>query len=256
VAKRATWVWDRPDATELVTWATGHDVRELFLAVGAGIGNSPDLPWVRSVVGLAHAAGIRVAALGGDAGWHERPGDALGWSQDVLGTNLFDGVHLDVEPWTRTDWDQRRPALVALYLDLLLRLAGDCPLPIEADLSHGLHEVPTQSAASLDAAVMDIVDAVTVMSFRNLATGPDSITAIGGPSLAVAERVGLRCRLAVETNYLGPDPVARKQTFYGMDRASMDRAMANVDAVESGLSSYNGIAVQDYAGWRALRTPL
>jgi hypothetical protein len=254
VTRRATWVSDRPDATELVTWAARHDVHELFLAVGADLGNSPDLPWVRSVVGLAREAGLRVSALGGDADWLDRSRDALCWARAVLDTNLFDGIHADIEPWARADWDSRRPSLVALYLDLLRQLASDCPLPLEVDLAHWLHEVPTQSEAPLDAAVMNIVDAVTVMSFRNFATGPDSITAIGGPSLATAERVGLPCRLAVETNYLGPDPVARKQTFYGMDRATMDRAMSEVDAVESAFSSYNGIAVQNYAGWRAIRT--
>jgi len=209
---------------------------------------------MRSVVGLAHEAGIRVSGLGGDAGWLERPEDALTWLHAVLGTDLFDGVHADIEPWARTDWDSSRPTLVALYLDLLRELAADCLLLLEVDLAHWLHEVATQSGVPLDAAVMNIVDAVTVMSFRNFATGPDSVTAIGGPSLATAERVGLPCRLAVETNYLGPDPVARKQTFYGMDRATMHQAMVDVDAVESGLPSYNGIAVQDYAGWRAIRT--
>lgn len=254
MARRATWVSDRPDATDLVAWATRHDVAELFLAVGADVGKSPDLPWLRSVAGLAHEAGLRVSALGGDAGWLERPEDALAWLHAGVSTDLFDGVHIDIEPWARTDWDSHRPSLVALYLDLLRALASECPLPLEADLAHWLHEVPTQSAAPLDAAVMNMVDAVTVMSFRNFATGPDSITAIGGPSLATAKRIGLPCRLAVETNYLGPDPLSQKQTFYGMDRPTMERAMADVDAAESGVSSYNGIAVQDYAGWRAIRT--
>lgn len=254
MVERATWVGNRPDPTELVLWATRHDVSELFLAVGADVGSSPNLPWVRSVVDHAHGAGLQVSALGGDPDWVDRPADALAWSRAVLGAELFDGLHLDIEPWARTDWDLRRPALVAHYLDLLQRLATGSPLPLEADLAHWLHEVPTESTAPLDAAVMGIVDAVTVMSFRNFATGPDSITAIGAPSLATAERVGLQCRLAVETNYLGPGPVDRKQTFHGMDRATMDRALATVDDAEAGVSSYKGIAVQDYTGWRAIRT--
>ena len=238
--------------TELVSWSQRHDVGELFLSVGAGIDASPDLPWVRAAVREARAAGLKVSALGGDKDWVDQPAEGLDWARSAIATGLFDGIHVDIEPWARHDWDRRRRSVVTAYLFLLRRLAANCPLPLEADIAHWLHEVPTATGVPLDGAVMDIVDAVTVLSFRNTATGPDSITDVGAHGLATARGVGIRCRLAVETKHLGDDPASRKQTFFGLGGAALARGLETVDAMETSVASYNGVAVHDFEGWLAL----
>ena len=248
---RATWVWDRPEPLTLVAWARHQGVAELFVHVAPGLATSPDLAWVRSVSAGARAAGIRIAALGGDPSWATRPEAALAWQSAALVTDLFDGVHVDIEPWCRGDWDTHRARVVAGYLEVHRRLVGATSLPVEADIAFWLHEIESADGP-LDAALLRLVDAVTVMSYRNTATGPDSITAVGEHALGAADGLDTPCRLAVETRYLGPDPVARKQTFHGMGSAALDRAMAAVDAHVAGVSSYNGIAVHDHAGWRSL----
>lgn len=248
---RATWVWDRPAPEALVASARERGVAELFVHVGPGLATSADHGWVRSVSTLARAAGITIAVLGGDPSWVKRPADALDWQSTSLSTGLFDGVHLDVEPWRRADWDTSRAEVVAGYLEVHRRLAGATNLPVEADVAFWLHEVESADGP-LDAALMRVVDAVTVMCYRNTATGPDSITTIGAHALGTAHDAGIPCRLAVETNYLGPDPVSRKQTFHGLGSSALTRAMAAVDGHEAGDSSYQGIAVHDHAGWRSL----
>jgi hypothetical protein len=250
--RRATWVRGRPDPDQLVPWAVQHDVGEIFLGVGADIDISPDLPRARAVVEQAKEAGLKVSALGGDQGWIDNPADALAWSRAAIATGLFAGIHVDIDPWARSDWDRRRRSIVSAYLFLLRRLAASCPLPLEADVAHWLHEVPTATGEPLDAAVMDIVDAVTVLSFRNTATGPDSITEVGAPGLAAARSVGIPCRLAVETKDLPDDPGARRQSFFGLGAAPLSAAMETVDAMETSVASYNGIAVHDHEGWVAL----
>ncbi|MEO5652679.1 MAG: hypothetical protein ABIN79_10795 [Marmoricola sp.] len=249
---RATWVGPRPDALTLVSWARKQSVTELFLQVGPDLVSSPDLAWVRSVVTQAGAAGIRVAALGGEITWIDHPCLALAWQQSALLTGLFDGVHVDIEPWTRSDWDSRRDVVVDGYLGVIEMLATATSLPLEADIAFWLHTVPTATGTPLDQAVMDRVDAVTVMSYRNTVCGPDSITSIGAHALASAAAVGIPCRLAVETNYLGDDAVSRKQTFHGTSVRTLELALTTVDAAEFGTPTYAGMAVHDYAGWRAL----
>ena len=64
---------------------------------------------------------------------------------------------------------------------------------------------------------------------------------------------GKPVRLAVETNNLGSDPVSAKQTFYGSTEAAVNAALDQVDAAESGVASYAGMAVHDYVGYYALR---
>ncbi len=197
---------------------------ELFLAVTADLGQSDDLPRVREVVRRAHAAGVRVSALGGDAGWVDEPEAAQAWLRAAVDVGLFDGVHLDIEVWTHPEWDSRRGDVVSAYLHLLTTLRAGCPVRFEVDLAHWLHEVTTQERRPLDTAVIGIADAVTVLSFRNTVTGPDSISTVAAPTLAHAKAHGRACRLAVETNDLGADPVIRKQTFHHLGRAKLLRA--------------------------------
>lgn len=249
--QRAMWVWDRPPPRSLVSFASDQGVQDLFVAVPADVADSPG--WYRDLRSRTRSAGIRMHALGGDPAWIDQPGSALTWQRNVLGTGLFDGAHLDVEPWRHPAWDTDRDAVVAGYLDLLDRLGADTALPVEADVAFWLDQVATAQGGRLDEAVLARVDAITVMSYRDTATGPDSITAVGAAALDAAARAGKPARLAVETNFLGSDPVAQKQTFFGQRRTELAAVLAAVDAASAGQSAYRGVAVHDRAGWTALR---
>lgn len=248
VGERAMWVWDRPSVSSLVDFANASGVTELFVHVSS----SPDLPWLSALRTRTRAAGIEVHALGSETWWIDSPAAAVAWQQQALATGLFDGVHLDVEPWLHADWDGDRTALVGRYLHLLEQVAAS-PAPVEVDISFWLHEVTTPEGGRLDEAVLARVDAVTVMSYRDFATGTDSITAVGATALAAAARAGKPARLAVETNYLGSTPVDQKQTFYGERRARMAAVLAQVDAALEGDPAYAGVAVHDRRGWLAMR---
>jgi hypothetical protein len=192
---------------------------------------------------------VWVAALGGDTAWIGNPEPALAWQRAVVATGLFDGVHLDIEVWDRADWPNIPAADVAAYLALLGVLAADRRLPLEADIAFHLHLVPTATRDSLQTAVMRVVDAVTVLSYRNFVTGPDSIIDISASARAEAQRLSVPCRLAVETKYLGPDPVSRKQTFHGLGKRALNGALSRVDGILENDPTYAGMAVHDYEHW-------
>ncbi len=249
---RALWVWSRPDPAELVGFARRRGVRDLFVAVPADLGHSDALSWVRAVRDLARPAGISLQALGGDPGWVDHPDVAVAWARDALTTGLFSGVHLDIEPWTTPAWSQDRGAVVHGFLRTLTAVQRAVTAPVEADVAFWLWTVRTHDGTPLDRAVVDRVDAVTVMSYRRSVTGPDGIVAVAARTVAAAQSAGRPVRLAVETNDLGSDPVARKQTFHGGDEASLDTALTAVDTAESGHPGYAGVAIEDYDGYRAL----
>ncbi len=253
MAPRATWVWTRPDPEDLLSWVQAERVAHVFLGVGKDIGHSPEGVWARAVVELMHRHGVTVAALGGDLGWLTETCAALDWQRAVTAAQLFDGVHLDVEVWTHPQWTSQPRPLGAAYLRLLRRLVADGTLPIEADIGFHLNQVPGDSGASLEVDVMHVVDAVTVLSYRNTVTGPDSMTGVATSALASAAEAGISCRLAAETQNLGTDPVARKQTFYGLGKAALDQALAEVDRTLAEHHVYAGVAVHDYEHWRLLR---
>jgi hypothetical protein len=248
--RRATWVRTRPDPAELVSWSIQHDFRDLFVGVGSDI-SADELSWLREVVEQAHESKIRVAALGGEEAWLDKPRKAKAWARTMVGTGLFDGIHVELEPWNREDWLTHRSELVRDYLDALKAISGASSLPVDADVAFWLHEVPARSGSALDVAVMRIVDAVTVLSFRNIATGPDGIIGVASRALATASRAGVPCRLAVETRDLGPDPRSSKQTFHGLGLETLDTVLTTVDHLEANNPTYNGVAIKTLIGGEA-----
>ncbi|MGZ4467268.1 MAG: hypothetical protein ACXVXB_02220 [Nocardioidaceae bacterium] len=250
---RAMWVWTRPTAKNLVTFAAKRNITTLYLSVPVDLpGNATALTWVKNVSAQAAPLGISLQALGGDPAWVDDPAGAVAWETAALSTGLFAGAHLDFEPWGNAAWGTDQAGVVRGYLDTLARLKAATTLPVEADVSFWLWTISTDDGRPLDQAVLDIVDGVTVMSYRNTVTGPDSITDIGAHILATAAAAGKPARLAVETNNLGSDPVSMKQTFYGQTEAALNRALDAVDAAEAGSPSYAGMAVEDYKGYNAL----
>lgn len=247
---RASWVWERPDPAVLTAFAGEQGVDDLFVHTSPGV---PDRGWLSELRLRTRDAGIRMHALGSDPAWLGNPSAALAWQREALGTGLFDGTHLDVEPWVQPGWSNKRQRsrLISQYVDLLDRLARDSSLPVEADIPFWFGE-HTYGRQPLDVAVLQRVDAVTVMTYRNTVAGPDSITALGQRALDMGEQVGRPVRLAVETNHLGDDPVARKQTFYGSTRTQLAAAMAAVDQAEAEEPAYRGISVHDHQGWVSL----
>ena len=177
----------------------------------------------------------------------------MAWADAALSTGLYSGVHVDIEPWQRADWSTDQARVVAGYLDTYDRLQAATALPLEADVPFWLWTLSTADGTAVDAAVLARVDKVTVMSYRDTVTGADSITDVAARTRAAGVATGKPVRLAVETNNLGSDPVSAKQTFYGGTEAAVNTALDQVDAAESGVGSYAGMAVHDYTGYSALR---
>ncbi|NUR07183.1 MAG: hypothetical protein HOQ22_03130 [Nocardioidaceae bacterium] len=250
---RAMWVWNQPAPKTLVSFAKSRGVSDLFVSVPPALPSTSRLSWVGAVRDLAAPAGIRLQALGGDPGWVDDPAAAVAWEEAAVSTGLFSGVHVDVEPWQHPRWGSDQAAVVRGYLDTLQRLEDATTLPVDADVSFWLWTVHDDTGRPLDAAVLDRVDAVTVMSYRTTVTGTDSITDIGSHTLDTASAAGKLAHLSVETNDLGSDATARKQTFYGQRESALNAALSQVDTIASASPSYAGVAVHDYAGYDALR---
>ena len=88
---RAMWLWTKPAPADVVAWARAHGVGEILAATPA----KPDLAWLRDLRAQSAAAGISLAALGGDPAWTTQHTAALSWLRAVSATGLFDAVHVD-----------------------------------------------------------------------------------------------------------------------------------------------------------------
>ena len=248
---RAAWVWHRTPFADLMTLVDREGVTDLFVQVPGDLAGSEDLAWFQRLRARATTHHVRLHALGGELPWLEDPDAALIWQRQALATGLFDGVHLDVEPWQRRTWDVEHDVLLRRLVRLLGTMTTDTELPVEADIPFWLDRYDADGVP-VDRAVMAVVDAVTVMSYRDTVTVPDSVTGVGAPALASAEATGTAVRLAVETHDLGPGPVADKQTWFGETRTRVRRALDRVDALAAEGTTYLGTAVHDSDGWQGL----
>jgi hypothetical protein len=242
---RAMWLWSKPAPSEIVEWARAHGVREIF----AYTPTRPDLAWLRDLRARSAAAGISLAALGGEPTWTTQHAAALSWLRAVTATGLFDAVHVDVEPHALAAWQTDRARTAQQYVTLLEKLNAATTMRIEADVAFWYGEVLLPKRQNLADEVLRRVDAVTVMSYRDTVTGPNSVMAVGADLLLRGSAARKPVRLGVETQPLEECVYC---TFAEEGAAALDDAFAGIEAAGSGYPTYAGIAVHHYDSWRRL----
>jgi hypothetical protein len=248
---RAMWLWTGQPPVDVVAWATGHGVSEIFASVPWNVPTSPDLGRLQELKQRTDAAGIRLTALGGDPGWALDHSSAVLWLCDVARTNLFAGVHLDVEPHVLPGWATDPAGTAAEFLDLLDLLARvgevfDLPLEVDLPFWYGMITLPT---GNLAAEVLERVAAVTAMTYRDTATGPNSLIDVGTDLLSRGAAAGKPIRLAAETQ---PVPGCAHCTFFEEGHAALGTTLAAVDTAAQSWPTFAGIANHHYASWTAL----
>jgi hypothetical protein len=245
---RAMWLWGDQPAADVVTWAVSRGVSEIFVYVSPSVLTNGDLGRLQDMKQRADASRIRLTALGGDSTWTTDHAAAIAWQRAVVTTGLFAGIHLDVEPYLTEGWTADLQATEASYLTLLDRLRTGSTLPVEADVPFwlGQNQVGRRNLAD---EVLKRVKAVTVMSYRDTGTGPNSMLSVSQDWLARGAAAGKRVRLAAETNPLPDCPYC---TFAEEGANRLTQELAKVDAATRRTAAFGGIAVHRYGSWRAL----
>ena len=194
----AAWAWHDIPGDSLAREAELRGVEELFLHVPARMDELPErAAQISQVVRAAKAAGLRVAALGGDPAWPQDPGNVIRrWLIPALATADFDAVHLDVEP--RISPRCPRSDLSAALLRLAQEVKAASPLPLELDIRFWYHRIPA-GRSDLTSALLDVADGVTVMSYRRRTRGPDGSVGLSAPAAQRAQAAGRRFRVGIET---------------------------------------------------------
>lgn len=245
---RAMWLWSAADSDTVANWAVAHGVKEIFAYVAPGAIPSADLQRLARLRTRADAAGIRLAALGAETTWVANPAAAVAWQRTVLGTGLFALAHVDVEPYLLPGWTSDRAGTVAAYLRLLDALQQGDSRPLEADVPFWYSTIPV-GTSNLANQVLARVSAVTVMSYRDTATGTNSIMGVATDMLVRGRTAGKPVRLAVETQPLADCVYC---TFYQEGQQRMVTTLAAVDTSARAYSSFAGIAIHHYDSWLVL----
>jgi hypothetical protein len=246
---RAMWVWQPAAPSALVSWAVSHGVRTIFVYVDQ---RALDVGSLTELRRRCDAAGILLDALGGEPGWTSDHATAFAWRRAVDGLGLFHGVHVDVEPYLLDGWATDRAHLVGAYLRLLDGLRGPAgpagEYPLEVDVPFWFGTVPV-GARTLADEVLDRVDGVTVMSYRDTATGANSMVEVSRDLLARAGKAAKPARLAAETQ---PLPDCSYCSFHGDTQQVLAKSLTDADGAARRFSAFAGIAVHQYSTWSAL----
>jgi hypothetical protein len=242
------WLWTAAPNDQVIRWAAARGVAEIFAWTATGGTAMVDHGRLSDLKRRADAAGIRLSALGGDPSWVADPADALSWQRAVRDSGLFAGYHVDVEPYLRPEWALDRDAGVRAYLRLLDLLRPADGLPLEADVPFWYGEISVDGRNVADE-ILRRVDAVTVLTYRNTATGPNSVLDVGADMLARATTAGRAARLAAETQ---PMPGCAHCTFRDEGEAVMTTVLAAVDGAARAYPAYAGIGIHHYDSWAAM----
>lgn len=234
----ATWLWDAADdIAEIIAFVTARKLREVCVAVPLrGVDDN-----VASLTGALRANGIAVSCLGGDPMWTVDHDTALNWAFRATTDALFDGVHLDVEPWALPRWPERAHDLMGSYATLVEEMTEVASLAVDLVpwLVNDHREVTSR--------IVRQCDSVTLLAYRDSATG---ILAEANGMLALCETPGTRRRIGVETQ--APSSSIPSNTTFGDDGEAVMRRELRTVAEHVRQPLFDGFAVHHYGSWRTM----
>lgn len=228
------------------------------------------------LVAEATARGIAVEALDGahdmaDADQHDK---TLGMLDAVIDLNQsmpegkrFSGIHYDIEPYTGERWNAGQASRDVVMSDLLefyskarqklnergstMVLACDIPMWYDAKTADDDHcNVSFRGERkNLHQHIQDLCDYVGIMSYRQHALGPNSVTDNIANELDYAERIGKTVCAGLETIELTDTP---QITFYGKSADEFWGEAHKLSEHHAGRPGYGGVLMHCYRGLRDL----
>jgi hypothetical protein len=260
---KTTWLWSTSligtseSRNSILQFAIEQSIGRIYLQVDPDVARSAYSAFITA----AADNGIEIHALGGAPDWilpdqRKQIANLIKWvkdyNQSVLEKERFTGIQVDIEPYLLQEWLNDRDTMVKNWIEALTLFNNeakkDSALTTSAALPFWLGEVavPSERDVMLNEKLMNQLDEVTLMSYRDQAAALVEITA---SDLAVGDRLGKKIFVGVETN---PSSEAAYTSFHQNSRTAMNRQFKSIDRLLKHHPSYAGIAVHDYTGWRNL----
>ncbi|MES2598454.1 MAG: hypothetical protein V4662_24175 [Verrucomicrobiota bacterium] len=232
----------------------------------------------RTFLKQAHAHSLRVHALFGDPAHtlKAKHGVVLGSVDGVIAFNRessadsrFDGVHLDIEPHGLARW---KLANVSQKCDLLNQFVEvkhhvakrlretDAKLILGVDIVFWLDKANPDGSSAYpvsfngvikDAAkhLLDVVDHVAIMSYRDKAEGSNGIISLVAKTIASADATKAKVFVGVKMADIGP----KMEGFFGQTETQMLKAVAPIDETYRSHPSYAGLAFFMYDAYETMK---
>lgn len=231
----------------------------------------------RAFIQHAHARSLRIHALFGD------PSHALKAKHAIVFASIdgiqafnregpadahFDGVHLDIEPhglpqWKKADFAQKCDLLTqfvevnhkavsrAHAADSGLIYGVDIVFWLDKTTPEGKPAYPvTYQGVAKDAAkhLLDCVDHVAIMSYRDTDEGKNGIISLVAKTIAYADTTKAKVFVGAKMANIGP----KMEGFYGKTEAQMMSALKAVDDTYTPHPGYAGLAFFMYEAFKIM----
>ncbi|NMO96833.1 hypothetical protein [Paenibacillus lemnae] len=261
---RGTYIWRAEEvihnSREILDFAKEKNLNFLYVRLDL----QQPFSAYRSFMKEASSAGIEVHALGGHPIWalqenRDRMLKLVNYVKDynrvVEGDERFHGIHLDIEPYVLPEWSADSQNVITQWtsnIDAFVReLKADSSLKASMDMAVWLdkHPVPGEGI-SVSEWMIDRMDHVSLMAFRDRAEGSNGILSVTREELAIAERLGKPMLISVE---IKESHEGGHITFYEEGAAFMEQELATVQKHLQQSSSFRGNLVHAYEYWRDAR---
>jgi hypothetical protein len=192
----------------------------------------------------------------------------LAFNQASPADEQFAGVHFDIEPHALPEWKQstteEKTALLTQLVEVNAKIADKlraehASLLLGADIVFWLDKVKPDGSAvypvtfrgvTKDAAkhLLDLVDNVGIMSYRNTATGRNGINTLVERTITYADTARGKAFVGVKMANIGP----ATESFYGRTEPEMMQALLPVEEAFALHRGYAGLAFFMYEAFRAM----
>ncbi|GIP56269.1 hypothetical protein J15TS10_00830 [Paenibacillus woosongensis] len=213
-----------------------------------------------SFIKQAAAAGIEVHALGGTPTWameYELPrmmrlvNYVKDYNRAVEPDERFHGIHLDIEPYVLPEWRMDPQQIISEWtsnLDAFVtELRKDSNLEASMDLAVWLDKYKvTGEDISLSKWMIDRMDHVALMAFRDSAEGSNGIVDVTKEEIAFAEELGKPIYISVE---IKASHEGNHITFFEEGAAYMEEELAKLKGLLK-HTSFKGTLVHAYTYWK------
>lgn len=274
---------DSTDASDaLFDFCTKRHITDLFWQVhfekledgGRTLKNADQ---TRTFIQRAHARSLRIHALFGDPSHALRAKHAIVFASvdGIIAFNHegppdahFDGVHLDIEPHGLPQW---KKADIAQKCDLLGQFvevnhqavsrahAADPALIYGVDIVFWLDKTTPEGKSAYpvtfegvtkDAAkhLLDCVDHVAIMSYRDTAEGKNGIISLVSQTIAYADTTKAKVFVGAKMADIGP----KMEGFYGRTETQMMASLKAVDDTYTSHPGYAGLAFFMYEAFKIM----
>ena len=257
----STWLWNTSEIVDnsdgIISFLVKNNVKVLYLQINYNLNNS----YYKNFISKASKNNIAVQALDGSPDWVSTDGTTIqkkffswltSYQKTATTTEKFKGVHLDVEPYSNSEYSTNPNKIIANYQNFILNSKNNCKklnLDLGIDIPFWFNEVNYKTrygSGNLAEWIFKNIKIVSIMAYRDTATGDNGINKIAEAEMNLCKKYNVKATIAVETGNVPDTPFI---TFFEEGQSYMYNQLNSVYLNYKSNSSFNGFAIHYLDSW-------